>query len=172
MLHTLSKTKMGGRNTIYANKDACRQCTNRCTSSTKYKTVSFGPDSKYVPVKIFGSPEIEINKIPVNIPINPFNHTLDRKDYTDKRKVILKIREDIPKMKLRMCLSEHPFGTVKWYHGAHYLLCRCKEKVAAELGLVADYVSCSPLRPRLSFFAYNMKRAINMIGIQKLIAAM
>ena len=158
MLHTLSKTKMRGRNTIYANKDACRQCTNRCTSSTKYKTVSFGPDSKYVPVKIFGSPEIEVNKIPLNIPINPFNHTLDRKDYTDKRKVILKIKEDIPKMKLRMCLSEHPFGTVKWYHGAHYLLCRGKEKVAAELGL--------------SFLAYNMKRAINMIGIQKLIAAM
>ena len=37
-------------------------------------------------------------------------------------------------MKQRMFLSEHPFGTVKWYHGAHYLLCRGKEKVAADWG--------------------------------------
>jgi transposase len=64
----------------------------------------------------------------------------------------------VPKIKERMCLSEHPFGTVKWYHGAHYLLCKGKEKVTAELGL--------------SFLAYNMRRAINMVGVKKLIAAM
>ncbi len=29
----LSMTKTRGQNTIYANKDACRQCPNRCTSS-------------------------------------------------------------------------------------------------------------------------------------------
>ena len=108
--------------------------------------------------KILGAPNIELNKIPLNIPINPFNHTLDRKDYTDKTKVILRIREDIPKMKLRMCLSEHPFGTVKWHHGAHYLLCKGKVKATAELGL--------------SFLAYNMRRAINMVGVKKLIEAM
>jgi len=39
-----------------------------------------------------------------------------------KKKVILHIRDDIPTQKLRLCLSEHPFGTVKWHHGAHYLL--------------------------------------------------
>ncbi|WP_157833848.1 hypothetical protein [Ruminiclostridium josui] len=57
----------------------------------------------------------------------------------------------------RMCLSEHPFGTVKWYHGAYYLLCKGKEKASAELGL--------------SFLAYNIRRAINMVGVKKLIAA-
>lgn len=57
-----------------------------------------------------------------------------------------------------MCLSEHPFGTVKWYHGAHYLLCKGKEKATAELGL--------------SFLAYNMRRAINMVGTKKLLEAM
>ena len=50
-----------------------------------------------------------------------------------------------------MCLSEHPFGTVKWYQGANYLLCKGKEKATAELGL--------------GFLAYNLKRAINMVGI-------
>lgn len=57
-----------------------------------------------------------------------------------------------------MCLSEHSFGTVKWFHGAHYLLCKGKEKASAEMGL--------------SFLAYNMIRAINMVGINKLLAAM
>ena len=57
-----------------------------------------------------------------------------------------------------MCLSEHPFGTVKWYNGAHYLLCRGKAKAAAELGL--------------SFLAYSLTRAIHLVGVKALIAAM
>jgi transposase len=153
----LSKTKMRGKNTIYGNKDACRQCPNRCTGGKNAKTVSFGPDTKYIPVRMYGSPKCKLNPIPENLPINPFNHTLDRKDFVTK-KVVLRIKEDIDKIKERMCLSEHPFGTVKWYHGAHYLLCKGKEKATAELGL--------------SFLAYNLKRAINMVGIKELIAAM
>ena len=61
-------------------------------------------------------------------------------------------------LRVVMCLSEHPFGTVKWYQGAHYLLCRGKTKAAGELGL--------------SFLAYNLTRAINIVGVRKLIAAM
>jgi len=55
-------------------------------------------------------------------------------------------------------LTQHPFGTVKWYHGAHYLLCKGKEKATAELGP--------------SFLAYNIKRAITLAGTIKLIEAM
>jgi transposase len=153
----LSKVKIRGKSTIYGNKDACRQCPNRCTDSKKAKTVSFGPDTRYVPVRMYGSVSSKLNPIPENIPLNPFNHTLDRKDHSTK-KVVLRIKKDIHKMKERMYLSEHPFGTVKWYHGAHYLLCKGKEKATAELGL--------------SFLAYNLRRAINMVGIEKLIAAM
>ena len=158
MGNILSKTKMRGKNTIYANKDACRQCPNKCTGSKSHKTVSFGPETKYVPVRMYGSIRCKLTPIPENIPLNPFNHTFDRKDYAPSKKVVLRIKEDIPKIKERMCLSEHPFGTVKWYHGAHYLLCRGKEKATAELGL--------------SFLAYNLKRAINMVGVKKLIEVM
>ena len=158
MGNILSKTKMRGKNTIYANKDACRQCSNKCTASKSHKTVSFGPETKYVPVRMYGSIRCELTPIPENIPINPFNHTFDRKDYTPAKKVVLRIKEDIPKIKERMCLSEHPFGTVKWYHGAHYLLCKGKEKATAELGL--------------GFLAYNLRRAIKMVGVKRLIEAM
>ncbi|WP_242975791.1 hypothetical protein [Desulfosporosinus sp. FKB] len=60
--------------------------------------------------------------------------------------------------KAAIMLSEHPFGTVKWYHGAHYLLCKDIEKATGKLGL--------------NFLAYNLKRAINMVGTEKLVAAM
>lgn len=157
MGNILSKVKTRGKCNWYANKDACRQCPNKCTGSKNHKTVSFGPETKFVPVRMYGSPRFKLNPIPMDIPINPFNHTLDRKDQPQK-KVVLRIKEDIHKLKERMCLSEHPFGTVKWYHGAHYLLCKGKEKATAELGL--------------SFLAYNLKRAINMVGVKKLIEAM
>ncbi|MGI6701793.1 MAG: transposase [Christensenellales bacterium] len=68
-----------------------------------------------------------------------------------------KSRNQEKKLKERKCLSEHPFGTVKWHHGAYYLLCKGKEKVSAELGL--------------SFLAYNLKRALNIAGFDKLLAA-
>ena len=106
---------------------------------------------------MYGNVKCRLNPIPENIQPNPFNHTLDRRDYTPK-KVVLRIKEDHSKLKERMCLSEHPFGTVKWYHGAHYLLCKGKEKTTAELGL--------------SLLAYNLKRVINMLGVQGLMAAL
>lgn len=157
MGNILSKTKNKGVSKYYANKDACRQCPNRCTASKKHKVVSFGPTTKYVPVKMFGDVKYNLTQIPKDIPPNSFNHSLDRTDYKPK-KVVLRVKGGFEKMKDRMCLSEHPFGTVKWHHGAHYFLCRGKEKVSAEMGL--------------SFLVYNLKRAINLIGIQKLIAAM
>jgi transposase len=153
----LCKIKSKGTNKIYANKDVCRQCPNRCTSSTSHKTVSFSQGTKYVPVRMYGSTRQKLNSIPQGEVPNPGNHSIFRKDQA-KKKIVIHITEDKEKLKQRMCLSEHPFGTVKWYHGAHYLLCRSKEKAAAELGL--------------SFLAYNIIRVINMIGVRALVAAM
>ena len=67
-----------------------------------------------------------------------------------EKTVLIRIRDDIPKQKERLCISEHPFGTVKWHHGAHFVLCKGIGKTTAELGL--------------SFLAYNLRRAVNMIG--------
>lgn len=154
MGHILSKVKMRDCNTIYANKDACRQCQNRCTSGKGHKTVSFGPETKYVPARMYGSSNKKPNPLPEDVTLY---NSFERRDKPLKQ-VILRIKEDPEKIHERMCLSEHPFGTVKWYDGAHYLLCKGKEKAAAELGL--------------SFLAYNLKRAINIVGTRALIAAM
>ena len=153
----LAKTKQKGSNTIYANKEACHQCVNRYTATRQHKTVSFSADTQIVPVRLYGHSQTPPQSIPDGMAVNPYNHTLDRGD-KPKRKVQLRIRSDTALTKTRMCLSEHPFGTVKWHHDARYLLCRGNKKATAELGL--------------SFLVYNMKRALNMVGPKRLIAAM
>ena len=153
---TLKRVKNRGLNTIYSCKEACRQCPNRCTDGKYHKTVSFSPTTRYVPVMMYGDTSHVLNQIPGGEHINPGNHTLDRTDHA-KVKVVIHIRTSADRVKQRKCLSEHPFGTVKWYHGAHYLLCKGKEKASAEMGL--------------SFLAYNLIRAMNLVGVRKLIEA-
>lgn len=153
MGNTLSRLKMRGKNTVYANKDACRQCPHRCTGGRNYKTVSFGPETKIVPVRMYGSTRYRVAQLPPDFTLY---NSFYRKDSVAK-KVLLRIKPDKDKIKQRMCLSEHPFGTVKWYDGAHYLLCKGKEKATGELGL--------------SFLAYNLRRAINAAGTARLLAA-
>jgi transposase len=153
MGQTLKKTKMRDVKTVYASKEACSNCPNRCTSSSSHKTVTFGPETKHVAVWMYGTSRYDIIKPPEDfVPNNSFfskNPVM--------KKVVIFINEDKEKYKQRMHLSEHPFGTVKWYHGAHYFLCRGKEKVTGELGL--------------SFLAYNLRRAITLVGVPVLIAA-
>lgn len=153
MGNTLTKIKNKGNNEVYASKEACRQCKNRCTSSRSHKTVSFGPESKIVPVVMYGSGKYKLNPVPTEL-INPNNHTLYRKKDIKEKIVIVTVKEDKHKIKERMCLSEHPFGTIKWYHGAHYVLCKGFKKATAEISL--------------SMLAYNIRRAINMVGIDKI----
>ena len=139
MGHTLSKLKTKRNNTEYANKDACRQCENRCTASTKHKVASFGPETTHLAVWMYGSPRYEVQKLPED---HVFHNSFFQTKPV-KKKVVIRIRVDKAKLQERMCLSEHPFGTVKWYHGAHYLLCRGREKATGEMGL--------------SFLAYNIR---------------
>jgi transposase len=141
---------------MYRSADVCRECLNRCTDSTSAKEVSFGPDTDTVPVMMYGSPTSPPRQIPLNAKISPNNHTLDRKDYADQKVVII-IPHDKDKLHKRMCTVEHPFGTIKWYDGAHYLLMRGKRKIEAEVAL--------------SFLGYNLRRAMSIVGTKKLIAA-
>jgi len=81
--------------------------------------------------------------------VRPFNAFFQKQPV--ETKVVLRIKDDPQLQKDRLGISEHPFGTVKWYHGAHYFLCRGKEKTSAEMAL--------------SYLAYNMTRAINILSV-------
>ena len=60
-------------------------------------------------------------------------------------------------MKQRKQIVEHPFGTIKFWNDQRHFLTRGLEKVKAEFSLSA--------------LAYNIKRAINLVGVAKLVAA-
>jgi transposase len=57
----------------------------------------------------------------------------------------------------RQELSEHPFGVVKEVWGYDQFLCRGRGKVEGELSL--------------TFLAFNMRRAINILGVEKVLKA-
>lgn len=151
MGNKLFAARKKGKQTYYSSKFACRFCSNKCTQS-KFKIVAFGPNSKYVPIRMNSCSERQLPIMPSGIKLpNNFKKKSDTK-------VLIRMKHTDEMTTKRMCLSEHPFGTIKWYNYGHYVLCRGKEMVTAELGL--------------SFLAYNIRRAINMVGIKQIIAAM
>lgn len=59
------------------------------------------------------------------------------------------------KMKRRMGLAEHPFGTIKQWCGSQHFLTRGFSNVKTEMGL--------------NVLAYNLKRAMNVLGVEQLL---
>ncbi|MGB8170308.1 MAG: transposase [Chthoniobacteraceae bacterium] len=68
----------------------------------------------------------------------------------------LRARPEICKQ--RHALAEHPFGTLKFWLGYRAFLCRGLAMVRAEFSL-----SC---------LAYNLRRALNFLGVEPLLAAL
>ena len=62
------------------------------------------------------------------------------------------------KMRLRKALVEHPFGTLKRWFGYTYFLVKGLEKVRAEWTLMT--------------LAYNMKRVLRIVNLEKLLGAL
>ena len=60
-------------------------------------------------------------------------------------------------MRIRRQTVEHPFGTIKQWMNQGAFLMRGLQKVRAEFSLTA--------------LAYNLRRALNVLGVEKLMAA-
>ena len=69
-----------------------------------------------------------------------------------------RVQASMEKMKLRKILAEHPFGTLKHHWNQGHFLTRKLPSVRAEMAL--------------SVLAYNIKRAIKTLGVQKMIEAL
>ena len=147
----LFKHNVRKHGTIYGSQEACRTCPNRCTDSKNAKTVSIGHNTNIVAVRMYGNPEYPLQRLPEGfVPHN----SIGRPQKPERVRLILRRNPD--DMQRRKELVEHPFGTIKWYDGAHYFLCRGKEMVSAEIAL--------------SFFTYNLRRAIRILGVGALVA--
>ena len=76
-------------------------------------------------------------------------------DAIDRMNERIKKRPEI--MQRRKAIVEHPFGTIKFWGGQRHFLMRTLPNVRAEFSLTA--------------LTYNMKRAINILGVKELIKA-
>ena len=127
----------------YRNRTACKNCTSKCTNSV-YKYIRFSKDET-------------IKSACTSYKGNKIHY---KATYDCERKKIVEITfvPDKKSLAQRQSLSEHPFGTVKRALNAYYLLLKGKRKVTAEMALI--------------FLAYNMRHAINIAGIRKIMEIM
>jgi hypothetical protein len=61
-------------------------------------------------------------------------------------------------MRVRRQTAEHPFGTLKAWMGHTHFLTRTLPRVSTEMSL--------------HILAYNLKRALNVLGVKPLLAAL
>ena len=73
-------------------------------------------------------------------------------------RMLQRVAENPQYLELRKQLVEHPFGTIKRSMHQDYFLLRGQEKVRGETSL--------------TLLAYNLKRVLNLVGVDQLIAAL
>ena len=142
--------------TRYANKQACNRCPYRdkCVNGkgiTRWKEMDFSKDSLEKKAKWWEPDGTE----PADDP-DKGNRKKAKYHFEKKKIVTFKLRPDREKMNQRMCISEHPFGTIKRAMGAAYFLLKGKQKVGGEFALMAT--------------GYNLSRAENMFSFEELMA--
>lgn len=140
-------------NIRYANKTACRHCKNRnkCyKGKNEWKEVDFTKDCLEKPCKDWlkeEGREADIQSV-----------KKEKRQFEKKKIVTFVLKPDREKTTQRMCLSEHPFGTIKRALGASYFLLTGMRKVAGEFALMC--------------LGYNLERAKNMLGFDKMMKIM
>jgi len=147
--------KDGTPRTRYQRLSVCIKCTNKCTTA-RYRNVTFRPGEVSKRTNFYDdrragkaqfrliAPEARDKFIPLDVP--------------DQCSVVLKFYPNQRKLRIRNQVVEHPFGTVKRWNDGYYLLVKGKVKAAADLAF--------------SFLGYNLKRALNILGTQQLLALM
>ena len=139
-------------NIRYVNKNACKNCPNRkkCYKGKgEWKEIDFGKDALEKPCREWLDAEGTSCK----------NTRKAAKGHYEKVKVVkLVLKPNLEKMSQRMCLSEHPFGTIKRAMGATYFLLKGLRKVTGEFALLC--------------LGYNIERARNLLGFDKMMKLM
>lgn len=139
-------------NIRYANKNACKHCKNRnkCYKGKgEWKEIDFTKDTLEKPSKEWLKAEGKECE----------NRKQTAKSHYEKVKVVkFFLRPSLEKISQRMCLSEHPFGTIKRAMGVSYFLLKGLRKVAGEFALFC--------------LGYNIERAKNLLGFNKMMELM
>ena len=140
-------------NIRYANKNACRHCPNRnkCyKGKNEWKEIDFTKDCLEKPCRDWLKAEGK----------TPDKNKAPKGKYHFEMKKVVKffLKPNREKTAERMCLSEHPFGTIKRAMGFTYFLLKGMRKVTGEFALMC--------------LGYNIKRAKNLLGFDKMMELM
>lgn len=135
----------------YHRLSACLKCPNKCTLH-KRRIVSF-KEGETRKEEAFYEKARE-NRIVRKTSRRFKVLTLSEEESSWDEWVILRFYPNQQHLRKRNTVVEHPYGTVKRWHGAGYLLTKGKQKAAAEMGL--------------SFLAYNFRRVVNLLGVNGL----
>lgn len=148
-------------NIRYVNKNACKHCKNRnkCyKGKNEWKEIDFTKDCLEKPCADWLKAEAKEVE-PETENVEGISGTGRGKRRYEKVKIVkLFLRPSREKMAERMCLSEHPFGTIKRAMGASYFLLRGMRKVTGEFALFC--------------LGYNIERAKNLLGFDKMMGLM
>ena len=137
----------------YANKNACRHCPNRnkCyKGKNEWKEIDFTKDCLEKPCRDWLKAEGK--------EADTQGISKGKYHWENKKVVRFFLKPDRNKTAERMCLSEHPFGTIKRSMGLSYFLLQGIEKVTGEFALMC--------------LGYNIKRAKNLLGFDKMMELM
>jgi transposase len=136
----------------YHRVSACKKCPNKCTTSKK-RVICFKPGETRIDTDFYdncraGRVTRKSNHIFIRLNTPP-------EGYISAEKVIVKYYPNQRRLRIRNQVVEHPFGTIKRWNDGYYLLVKGKIKAAAEIALL--------------FLGYNLKRALNLLGTQRLL---
>lgn len=141
-------------NIRYANKNACRHCPhrNKCyKGKNEWKEIDFTKDTLEKPCRDWLAAE---GRKP-----DEEKSVGKRKSHFEKKRIVSFIlKPNREKTAERMCLSEHPFGTIKRTMGFAYFLLKGLRKVEGEFALMC--------------IGYNLKRAKNLLGFERMMELM
>lgn len=133
----------------YHRMSACEKCKNKCTMG-KRRVISFKAGETMKEENFYDKAKNGELYKRTNHNFKPMKLSDEESKWNEW--VILRYYPNQQHLRKRNTIVEHPYGTVKRWHGAGYLLTKGKVKVAAEMGL--------------SFLAYNFRRVINILGTQ------
>jgi len=149
-------------NIRYSNKNACKHCKfrNQCyRGKGEWKEVDFTKDRLERPCRYWPKKETAEAETNSEDPEATATTGAGSKRKFEKIKIVkLFFKPSLEKMAKRMCLSEHPFGTIKRAMGASCFLRKGLRNVAGEFALFC--------------LGYNIERAKNLLGFEKMMELM
>jgi len=132
----------------YHRMSACQKCLNKCTMGRR-RVISFQAGETKKEETFYARAKEGKIYHRTNHQFKPLQMTEEESRWSEW--VILRYFPNQKHLRKRNTIVEHPYGTVKRWYGAGFLLTKGKVKAAAEMGL--------------SFLAYNFRRVVNLIGV-------